>query len=142
MICRIIQAMRAYSVDLRRRIVEALQEEGATTDSVAQRFCVSAASVKRYKRLLARTGSLSPKPLPGRVPKVMPDQEERLRELVASRTDWTLERLCQSWQEETGTSVAIDVMARTLARLKITYKKRAASPKSGTKRSGKRSEKP
>jgi len=134
--------MQAYSVDLRQRIVSALEEAGATIDSVAQRFCVSAASVKRYKRLLARTGSLSPKPLPGRVPKVMPDQEERLRELVASRTDWTLERLCQSWQEETGTSVAIDVMARTLARLKITYKKRAASPKSGTKRSGKRSEKP
>jgi transposase len=134
--------MQAYSMDLRQRIVDALQEERATIDSVAQRFAVSAASVKRYKRLLARTGSLSPKPLPGRVPKVMPDQEERLRELVASRTDWTLERLCQSWQEETGTSVAIDVMARTLARLKITYKKRAASPKSGTKRSGKRSEKP
>ena len=134
--------MQAYSVDLRQRIVEALQQEEATIASVAQRFTVSAASVKRYKRLLERTGRLSPKPWPGRVPKVPPAQEERLKALVASKSDWTLQSLCLAWKEQTGGEVAIDVMARTLARLRITYKKRAASLKSGTRRSGRHSEKP
>ncbi len=96
---------------------------------------MSASSVKRYKHQLQETGSLSPKPLPGRVPKVLPDQEERLKELVASRTDWTLQSLSDAWHQETGAVVAVDVMARTLARLKITYKKRAASPKSATQKS-------
>jgi transposase len=118
-------AMHAYSVDLRQRIVSALQEEGATINAVAERFSVSASSVKRYKRQLQQTGSLSPRPLPGRVPKVLPEEQGRLKELVLSRTDWTLQRLSDAWQEETGTLVAVDVMARTLARLKITCKKRA-----------------
>jgi transposase len=134
--------MQAYSMDLRQRIVDALQEERATIDSVAQRFAVSAASVKRYKRLLKRTGSLAPKPWPGRVPKVAPAQEERLKGVVASKSDWTLQSLCLAWKEETGGEVAIDVMARTLARLRITYKKRAASLKSGTRQSGRPFEKP
>jgi transposase len=132
--------MRAYSVDLRQRVVDALQEDRATIDSVAERFAVSAASVKRYKRQLRQTGSLSPRPLPGRSPKVAPAQHERLKELVASRTDWTLQSLSDVWKEEMGIFVAVDVMARTLARLKITYKKRAASLKSGTRRSGRHSE--
>ncbi len=116
--------MQAYSVDLRQRIVSALDEQGATIDSVAERFWVSATSVKRYKRQLEQTGNLSPKPWPGRPLKIKPDQEGRLRELVASRTDWTLQRLCDAWHEESRVSIPFGVMARTLARLKITYKKK------------------
>ena len=134
--------MRAYSIDLRQRIVSALEEDGATIDSVAERFGVSSSSVKRYRRQWQETGSLSPRPLPGRPVRIKADQEEPLREMLASRTDWSLQRLCDAWQEETGVCVPFGVMARTLARLKITYKKRAASPKSGTRKSGKRSEKP
>jgi len=134
--------MQAYSVDLRQRIVDALGEEGATIDSVAERFAVSPTSVKRYKRQLQETGSLSPKPWPGRPLKIKPDQEERLEELVASRTDWTLQRLCDAWHEEMGVSIPFGVMARALARLKITYKKRVVLPESGMRGSGKRSEKP
>ena len=134
--------MRAYSVDLRQRIVSALEQEEATIASVAERFAVSPSSVKRYRRQLQQTGSRSPKPLPARPLKIKADQEGRLKELVASRTDWSLQRLCDAWQEETGVSIPFGVMARTLARLKITYKKRAASPKSGTRRSGKPFEKP
>ena len=129
-------------MDLRQRIVDALAEDGATTDLVAQRFCVSPSSVKRYKRQFQESGSLSPKPRPGRPLKIKADQEERLEELVASRTDWTLQRLCDAWHEETGVSIPFGVMARALARLKITYKKRAVLPKSGMRGSGKRSEKP
>jgi transposase len=117
--------MQAYSVDLRQRIVAALEEAGATIDSVAQRFAVSSASVKRYKRQLHESGTLMAKPWPGRSPKVAPQEQERLRALVASRGDWTLQSLCLAWKNETAVDVTISVMARTLARLKITYKKRA-----------------
>jgi transposase len=120
--------MQAYSVDLRQRIVSALDEEGATIDSVAERFCVSPPSVKRYKRQLQQTGSLSPRPWPGRALKIKADQEDRLRELVAFRTDWTLQRLCEAWHTETGVSIPFGVMARPLARLKITYKKEPHRP--------------
>jgi transposase len=125
--------MRAYSVDLRQRIVDALQEQGATIDAVSERFAVSASSVKRYKRQFQESGSLAPKPRPGRPLKIKADQEDHLRGLIASRTDWSLQRLCDAWQEETSTSIPFGVMARTLARLKITYKKRVVSLRSGIK---------
>lgn len=137
-----MRPMQAYSVDLRQRIVCALDEKGATIDSVAQRFAVSAASVKRYRRQLQQSGSLSPKPWPGRPLKIKPDQQDRLKELVASRTDWTLQRLCDAWHEQTGLWIPFGGLARTRARLKITYKERAASLKSGTRRSGRHSQKP
>ena len=133
--------MQAYSVDLRQRIVDALQQEGATTDSVAQRFRVSPSSVKRYRRQFQQSGSLSPKPRPGRPLKIKADQEDPLKELVASRTDWSLQRLCDAWQQQSGVWVPFGVMARTLARLKITYKKRAAWPRRETRRSGRPSKK-
>ena len=127
--------MQAYSVDLRQRIVDALEDMGATIDSVAQRFCVSSASVKRYKRQLQESGTLAAKPWPGRAPKATAHQEEHLKELVASRSDWTLQTLCGTWNEQTGARVSISVMARTLERLRITYKKRVGSPKSGMRQS-------
>jgi transposase len=55
--------MQAYSVDLRQRIVDALDEQGATIDSVAERFCVSATSAKRYKRQLQETGRVVAPPM-------------------------------------------------------------------------------
>jgi transposase len=126
--------MQAYSQDLRQRIVDAFRD-GATIEQTARRFAVSTASVKRYQRQSRQTGSLAPKPWPGRAPKIKEDQKEDLRALVATRTDWTLQSLCDAWKEQCATEVAIDVMGRTLARFRITYKKRAASRPSGTRRS-------
>jgi transposase len=118
--------MQAYSQDLRQRIVDALRQ-GATIKEAAQRFAVSTASVTRYRHQFQRTGSLAPKPWTGRVPKIKPEQKQQLQELVASRTDWTLESLRQAWKAQQATEVAIDVMGRTLARLGITHKKRHVS---------------
>ena len=127
--------MQAYSVDLRQRIVDALQVGGATIDAVSERFCVSPSSVKRYKRQFQDSASLAPKPRPGRPLKIIPDQENQIKELVASRTDWSLQRLCDAWQQQTGVSIPFGVMARTLSRLKITYKKIAGSLKNATRQS-------
>jgi transposase len=130
--------MQAYSQDLRQRIVDALGE-GATIEMTAQRFAVSTASVKRYQRQLRHSGTLAPKPWPGRVPKIKKEQKEQLQALIASKTDWTLASLCAAWEEATAVEIARDVMARTLARFSITHKKRVASPSNGTRRSVRRS---
>jgi transposase len=133
--------MRAYSLDLRQRIVDALAH-GATIEQTAQRFAVGKSSVKRYKARLQETGTLAPTPWPGRTPKIKEEQQEDLRTLVASRTDWTLDALSQAWHNEFGIAPTVSVVSDTLRRFQITYihgKKRAASPPSGMKRSAKRS---
>lgn len=126
--------MQAYSLDLRQRVMDACQS-GQSEREVAARFALSLSSVQRYKRMQRATGSLAPVPWPGRAPKIAQGQQDALRALVASRTDWTLVRLCDAWKEATGTEVARDVMGRTLARLGITHKKSVASRPNGTRRS-------
>jgi transposase len=133
--------MQAYSLDLRQRVLDACQS-GQSERDVAQRFALSLSSVQRYKRAHRATGSPAPQPWPGRAPKIKKEHKDQLHALVASRTDWTLVSLCAAWKEANGTTVARDVMGRTLARFGITHKKRVASLPSATRPSGRRSEKP
>lgn len=127
--------MRAYSVDLRQRIVDALSS-GLSVAQASERFSVGFSTVKRYRSRLEVTGSLAATPPPGRVPKIAPERFGALQALVDSRTDWTLAALAEAWQQETGAAspVTVSVMSDTLRRAKITYKKSAASPPSETRK--------
>jgi transposase len=58
-------SMKRYSEDLRKRIVEAVQE-GVAKSRVAGPFGVSFSSVKRYARMVARGSSLEPRKGGGR----------------------------------------------------------------------------
>ena len=58
--------MRAYSEDLRERVVRAVAI-GTPRDEVAATFAVSSATITRWLRLKRETGSLAPKPVPGPV---------------------------------------------------------------------------
>ena len=123
--------MKPYSSDLRQRIVAAL-EEGAAHLAAAERFDVSLSSVKRYKRLWKAQKSLTPKPIPGRPPHIKDNQHQQFRELVASRTDWTLEALGDAWKEQVGVKPTVSVLSDTCQRLRITRKKRHVLPKNAT----------
>ena len=57
---------RAYSDDLRFRIVRAVEEEGMSQPQAAARFAVGLASVKRYLHQWRTTGTLTARPHPGR----------------------------------------------------------------------------
>jgi transposase len=54
----------AYSLDLRKRIVEA-KERGMPTSEVARTFGVGASTVKRYAAAAREGRSLAPKEAPG-----------------------------------------------------------------------------
>jgi transposase len=55
--------MKAYSEDLRSKIVQALQR-GMNKSEAARTFGVSLSSVKRYAKLASKGESLAPKSLP------------------------------------------------------------------------------
>jgi transposase-like protein len=59
--------MSSYSVDLRRRIVSAV-EGGMSKAQAARTFSVSLSSVKRYVEKTHRGESLAPKKRPGAAP--------------------------------------------------------------------------
>ena len=120
--------MRAYSVDLRQRIVQAVLD-GQTQPAVADRFGVSLASVQRFVRLHKEQGNLTPKPLPGRKPAFDSDQRQELEALLRQKTDWTLHQLADAWQTQSGVRVSISALHRTVQQSGYRYKKRVASPK-------------
>ena len=76
--------MRAYSKDLRQKIVEAL-ERGTPKAQAARLFGVCLSSVKRYSRIARQGGSLSPKKGSGRPPKVDEYAQKLLEEDVKER---------------------------------------------------------
>src|ERR1051326_1929871 len=60
--------MRAYSDDLRQRIVRAV-DQGHRQAEIAAAFQVSVATIKRYLKQRRETGHVIAKPIPGRPPK-------------------------------------------------------------------------
>jgi transposase len=57
--------MRAYSLDLRKKIVEAVKR-GVPKAEAARTFGVGISSVKRYVKMVEESCSLAPKKAPGK----------------------------------------------------------------------------
>jgi transposase len=71
--------MKAYSEDLRRKVVEAVQHRGMGKSEAARTFGMSLSSVKRYVAKARKGNSLSPRKHPGPRPK-LDEQARRLLE--------------------------------------------------------------
>ena len=115
--------MKAYSLDLRLKIVQAL-DRGLLPSQVAAAFGAGVSSVKRYRQRWRATGELAPAPIPGDVPSIGPDQYPALRAQVAAANDATLEEHCAAWAAGEGVRVSASTMSRTLARAGLPLKKR------------------
>jgi transposase len=130
--------MKAYSLDLRQRIIDALQA-GKSRQEVANQFQVSLSTVKRYKREFHLNQTLAPKPRPGKRPFIGKEEYPELLALVKTRTDWTLATLSQEWKQLKGVHASVSVLSDTCRRAGITFKKRVATPKRETPKNAKSS---
>ena len=115
--------MRAYSIDLRERIVRAV-EAGHPKAVVARTFGVGLATVKRYVAQQQATGSLVPKQHLGPQPRLGPADAPALRAQLEAAPDATLAEHCQRWAESQRVAVSVPTMHRAIARLGWTRKKR------------------
>ncbi len=113
--------MRAYSNDLRERIVLAVERHEFSIRRVAHLFSVSLSCVVRLLQHLRRTGSVQPKPHGGApARKLNPAAEARLLELVKDQPDATLAEL----RDRLGIPCCRMTIARALERHHITRKKK------------------
>jgi hypothetical protein len=71
--------MDAYSEDLRKKIVEAVQQRRMNKSEAARAFGVSLSSVKRYTKAVREGRSLSPGKAPGKRP-ILDEKARRLLE--------------------------------------------------------------
>ena len=127
--------MQALSPDLRQRIVRAL-EAGDKRAHIATRFDVSQSSVYRIQRQWKCQGDLAPKKRPGRRHALKDGDLPSLETLVQQQADPTGASLVEAWKQTRGKTIGLSTMHRALHRLKLSFKKNAAKPASGTKSSG------
>jgi putative transposase len=73
---------RPYSIDLRERVVRAVEEEGLSRNKAASRFGIGIKTAIDWIRLYRETGSVAAKPMGGCRPK----------KIVGEYRDWLLER--------------------------------------------------
>jgi transposase len=114
--------MKAYSEDLRERVVRAVAI-GTPRDEVAATFAVSVPTIERWLRLKRETGSVAPKPVPGPVAVKTSAVMAALPERLVDHADATLGAHCSWWREASGVAVSTATMSRALTRLGWTRKK-------------------
>lgn len=124
--------MRATSLDLRQRAVAAVHA-GHAKRQVATWFGVDRSTLNRYLRLEA-SGSLAAKPLPGRAPRISPDQHDDLVRQLHLHPAATLAEHCRRWEAVHGVTISIATMSRAIRRVGWTRKKGQWQPANGTSR--------
>jgi transposase len=118
-----MQTMKPYSEDLRRRIVRAVRG-GIPKSSAACVFGVSLSSVKRYFRIAKQGASLAPREGGGRPPKTNETVEKLLEDDVEKRPEATLSERRRFLECTTGTVLSDSTVKRQLKRLGFSRKKR------------------
>ena len=116
--------MRAYSVDLRRKIVDAVRR-GLAKAEVAQTFGISRSSVKRYVKMDVEFGSLAPSKPPGSKPKINGTAQRLLELDLKERPAATLAQRCIYLREMTSIRVGISTLWWALKRLGYSHKRRS-----------------
>ena len=117
--------MKAYSTDLRQKIIDAYKNGEGSLRDIAKRFSVSLSCVWSLWARYKQTGSVEPKPHGGgRAPTIDAKGLEVLRQLLHQQNDATLAELRERFVRKTGLEVSVSAISRALKKLNITRKKK------------------
>ena len=123
--------MKAYSMDLRERVVAACDARDGTREKIAARFSVSVSWIRDLLKRRRESGSIAPRPHGGgRSPAFNAEAAERLRAAVRADDDATLAELA----EAASIACVPSAVHRALKRLGITRKKSRGGRPSRTDR--------
>ena len=118
--------MRAYSLDLRHRIVQAYEQGQGTIPEIAEQFSVSPAFVNKMLRQWRDTADLAPLPHGGgKPPSLSKQQLQLLKRKAQQQSDISLAELQQSLSDEQQVNVHLSTISRALAKLGLPRKKSA-----------------
>lgn len=116
--------MRAYSVDLRQKIIDSYTKGDISQRKIAKQFNVALSFVQKLLKQYRETGNIAPKVRTKQTPtKLNQSQLNILRDIVVNNNDATLEELRLLLAEETGIIIGRSTIDRMLRRLKLTRKK-------------------
>ena len=118
--------MRAYSMDLRVRVLEAAAA-GDGTAELADRFSVSPAWVRRLRQRHRKTGEVGPRVGPPPRAAQLAPYPARIRDLLTATPDLTLAEL----RDELKVAVALSTLWAAVRGLGYTFKKSRPGRRAG-----------
>jgi transposase len=139
---------RAYSDDLRRKILEAYERTGIGLEQLAEQFGVSYGYTKKIRRQQLQSGQRErpPQLRHGPLSRVTSEVEEQLRTKLQQQPDLTLAELGAHLEQSRRLGLSKTRLSEVLLRLGLRRKKSRSTPASGTPKrtasGGKRSSPP
>lgn len=118
---------RAYSIDLRERVLDVLTSGEVSQAEVARRFQVSETTVSDWRKQEREEGRRRPKGHGGGVVMLRGDLDI-LNKLAAEHNDITLAEYAVKLKDRTGRLHSRPALCRALKRLGWKRKKRASTP--------------
>lgn len=125
---------KAYSNDLRLKIIEAHQQGEGSLEELADQFHVSVGWAKLVSATFRRTGRAE-RPAagkPGRRSKFTAEVQQRVREWITAQPDLTLHELQRKMREELALAASIGSLWKLLGEMKLRLKKSRSTPPSKT----------
>jgi transposase len=122
--------VRAYSLDLRERVVAAV-ESGQTCRAVAATFGVSVASVVKWSQRARATGSAAAKPMGGKRPILLAGQRAFILERIEKTPNISLRTIAAELAEH-GVVVSYGAVWTFVHREGLSHKKNSAARRAGS----------
>jgi len=115
--------MKAYSEDLRKKIVEAVERPGTSKSEAARLFGISLSSVKRYTKLADRGEPLTPRKGGGRPPIADDATRKILEQDIRTRPSATIKERRRFLKSFAGKSLSEPTLRRLMKRMGFSRKK-------------------
>ncbi len=125
--------MKAYSIDLRKRVLAAYDSGKYSLNHIAEQFQVTTRWIQKLRQQRKQEGSIAPRPPnKGRKPVFQGKNLEKLEQFIKAHPDATLEETKQHFLGVVECSIV--TIHNTLKRLELRYKKNRCVPASKTER--------
>jgi len=125
--------MKAYSIDLRKRVLAAYDSGKYSLNHIAEQFQVTTRWIQKLRQQRKQEGSIAPRPPnKGRKPVFQGKNLGKLEQFIEAHPDATLEETKQYFFGVVECSIV--TIHNTLKRLELRYKKNRCVPASKTER--------
>lgn len=111
---------KAYSYDLRQKVIQALELDGLKKSEASELFNISRNTINLWCQRQAETGDVRVKPRPTSSPKQKITDWEKFRAFVKAHEAQTQAEMAQLWEGD----VSSRTISRALQKLGLTRKKR------------------
>jgi transposase len=125
---------KAYSQDLRERVIDAVERQGLSRRAAARQFGVADSTAVKWLQHVERRGSRKPVGTGGHRPSVLKPHHDFLMSVRAQQPDITLQALSHRLLAERGVKADTSMLSRYFRRHGMTFKKRRWSRANGTVR--------